>query len=275
MVLALPRPVYPSPVGVGYTAPIGSARGCATLLADLAATYDRPMTTPTGRVLVIEDDVDIARVVRSYLERSGFEVEVARDGRTGLARALAAPPNLVVLDWMLPGMDGLEVLKGLRSVRALPVIMLTARTEESDRILGLEFGADDYVTKPFSPRELVARVRAVLRRTEAVNTAAETTLERGLLRIDPAARRVTVADEDVDLTAREFDLLRTFAQHPGRVFRREELLERVWGSDFDGVDRVVDVHVSNLRRKLDRFAATAGAIVTVRGVGYSFGERRT
>jgi DNA-binding response OmpR family regulator len=261
-------------VGVGYSAD-RSAQGCATLLADLAATYDRPMTTPTGRVLVIEDDLDIARVVRSYLERSGFEVEVARDGRTGLARALAAPPNLVVLDWMLPGMDGLEVLKGLRSVRALPVIMLTARTEESDRILGLEFGADDYVTKPFSPRELVARVRAVLRRSEAVSTGAETTLERGLLRIDPAARRVTVAEEDVDLTAREFDLLHTLALHPGRVFRREELLERVWGSDFDGVDRVVDVHVSNLRRKLDRFAATAGAIVTVRGVGYSFAAGRT
>ncbi|CAN5640493.1 response regulator transcription factor [soil metagenome] len=226
------------------------------------------------RILIVEDDPDIVQVVRAYLEGSGYAVDVAGDGRAGLSCALTAPPALIVLDWMLPSLDGLEFMRILRRTSAVPVIMLTARIEESDRILGLEFGVDDYVTKPFSPRELVARVRAVLRRAAASDDGGEAPLERGSLHIDPGRRRVCVVGEDIEVTAREFDLLHTLALRPGRVFRREELLDRVWGSDADVVDRVVDVHVSNLRRKLDAHPASAGAIVTMRGVGYAFREDR-
>ncbi|MEJ2288781.1 MAG: response regulator transcription factor [Deinococcales bacterium] len=218
-------------------------------------------------VLVVEDDEDTARVVRAYLERDGFEVETARDGVTGLEAAYEHAPDLVVLDWMLPGLDGLTFLQTLRRGRAVPVIMLTARTEEGDRIAGLEAGADDYVAKPFSPRELSARVRAVLRRSEASGAQAQGTLELGALRIDGGRRRVEAGDRPVDLTALEFDLLATLAAAPGRVFTRAELIERVWGADFTGVDRVVDVHVSNLRQKLEA-AGARGVVGTVRGVGY-------
>jgi DNA-binding response OmpR family regulator len=232
------------------------------------------MTGAPIRILIVEDDPDIVEVVRTYLARSGFTVEVARDGLTGLRRALESPPALIVLDWMLPGIDGLEFMKLLRQTHALPVIMLTARSEEADRVLGLEFGADDYVAKPFSPNELVARVRAVLRRSEivAADEGVDAPLERGALRVDPGTRRVHAAGQEIDLTTREFDLLYALARRPGRVFRRDELLDRVWGSDFEGVDRVVDVHVSNLRKKLDANPASAGTIVTVRGVGYAFRE---
>jgi two-component system, OmpR family, alkaline phosphatase synthesis response regulator PhoP len=232
------------------------------------------MTTEPPRVLVVEDDHDIVQVVRTYLQSAGYLVEVAADGRAGLSRALAAPPSLIVLDWMLPRLDGLEFMKILRRTHGVPVIMLTARIEEADRVLGLEFGADDYVTKPFSPRELVARVRAVLRRVESGGGGGEAALERGSLRIDPGRRRVSVVGRPIDMTAREFDLLYALARSPGRVFRRDELLERAWGPEFEGIDRVVDVHVSNLRRKLDAHPESAGAIVTVRGVGYSFREAR-
>ena len=219
------------------------------------------------RVLVVEDDTDTARVVRAYLERDGFEVEVARDGVTGLERALNDRPDLVVLDWMLPGLDGLSFLRALRRDGALPVIMLTARTEEGDRIAGLEAGADDYVAKPFSPRELSARVRAVLRRAPAGQDEPRAPIEVGGLRIDGARRSVDVHGRRVELSALEFDLLATLAGAPGRVFTRDELIERVWGPDFTGVDRVVDVHVSNPRQKLERGGAR-GLVGTVRGVGY-------
>jgi DNA-binding response OmpR family regulator len=232
------------------------------------------MTTEPPRVLVVEDDPDIVQVVRTYLQGAGYLVEVATDGRIGLARALAAPPSLIVLDWMLPRLDGLEFMKILRRTHGVPVIMLTARIEEADRVLGLEFGADDYVTKPFSPRELVARVRAVLRRVESGDDGGEAPLERGSLRIDPGRRLVSVVGRPIAMTAREFDLLYALARRPGRVFRRDELLERAWGEEFEGIDRVVDVHVSNLRRKLDAHPESAGAIVTVRGVGYAFREAR-
>ncbi len=234
------------------------------------------------RILVVEDDVDTARVVRAYLEHDGFEVEVARDGVTGLELALEHPPDLVVLDWMLPGLDGLSFLRTLRCGEALPVIMLTARTEEGDRIAGLEAGADDYVAKPFSPRELSARVRAVLRRAPAGGVGHggvehdgvmhdgvghDAAIEVAGLRVDGARRRVEAHGHALDLSALEFDLLAALAAAPGRVFTRNELIERVWGPDFTGVDRVVDVHVSNLRQKLEA-AGARGVVGTVRGVGY-------
>ncbi len=222
-------------------------------------------------VLIVEDDADVVRVVRAYLEREGFAVAVESDGEAGLRRALADKPALVVLDWMLPRMSGLEVLRELRRERPTPVILLTARTDELDRIIGLEVGADDYVVKPFSPRELVARVRAVLRRSEgAAAPPADEVVEHGGLRLDVARRLAFVDGQELSLTTLEFDLLLAFARAPGRVFGRDALIERVWGPEFDGVDRVVDVHVSNLRQKL----AAAGAedlLRTVRGVGYALG----
>ena len=218
-------------------------------------------------ILVIEDDPDTRRIVTRYLERSGFRVEVARDGLAGLEAALEAGTDLVVLDRMLPGLDGLELLRRLRARRRTPVIMLTARVEEADRIAGLEFGADDYVVKPFSPGELVARVKAVLRRTgEREDGVAP--LRVGALSLDPAKRTVHSNDSLLDLTTREFDLLHTLMSQPGRVFTRDELLDRVWGEDFAGIDRVVDVHVSNLRQKLE----PGDLLVTVRGLGYKLAE---
>jgi DNA-binding response OmpR family regulator len=222
----------------------------------------------TQRVLVIEDDVDVVRVVRAYLERDGFEVRTESDGESGLRSATVDPPDLVVLDWMLPRLDGRTVLERLRRTSRVPVILLTARTEESDRVLGLEIGADDYVTKPFSPRELVARVRAVLRRNVREVDEADTAVVLGDLTVDPSSRRVSVRDEIVPLTTLEFDLLFTLAGAPQRVFTRDELVDRVWGAEAAGVGRVVDVHVSNLRQKLVA-AGADGLVRTVRGVGYA------
>ncbi len=221
-----------------------------------------------SRILVVEDDADAAQVVSAYLTREGYAVEVAHDGAAGLQAALTAPPALVVLDWMLPGVAGPEFLTALRRAQRTPVIMLTARSEESDRIVGLELGADDYVVKPFSPRELVARVRAVLRRSQAREVAAaDEAVEHRGLRVDPLQRQASFAGREVELTTLEFDLLFALARAPGRVFSRNDLIERVWGPDFTGVDRVVDVHVSNLRQKLASVGADA-LLVTVRGVGY-------
>lgn len=221
-----------------------------------------------SRILLVEDDADAAQVVSAYLTREGYAVEVAHDGAAGLQAALTAPPALVVLDWMLPGVAGPEFLTALRRAQRTPVIMLTARSEESDRIVGLELGADDYVVKPFSPRELVARVRAVLRRSQAREVAeADEAVEHRGLRVDPLQRQASFAGREVELTTLEFDLLFALARAPGRVFSRNDLIERVWGPDFGGVDRVVDVHVSNLRQKLASVGADA-LLVTVRGVGY-------
>jgi len=220
-----------------------------------------------ARVLVVEDDRDVVQVVRAYLDREGFVVEVATDGLRGLDQAFAAPPDLIVLDWMLPGIDGLEFLKRLRREHRTPVILLTARGEEADRVLGLEFGADDYVPKPFSPRELIARVRAVLRRVEPDQQRPEAVVTHRGLVVDPGQRRVTSGARTADVTTLEFDLLYAMVRAPGRVFTRQELLDRVWGEDFIGVDRVVDVHISNLRQKLAELGA-GDFIGTVRGVGY-------
>ena len=221
------------------------------------------------RVLVVEDDLDIARVVRAYLEHEGYSVEVAHDGRDGLQRALNDPPSLIVLDWMLPGLDGIELLSRLRGTVETPVIMLTARGEHDDRVEGFRSGVDDYVPKPFHPPELVARVQAVLRRSRPEQ--ADEPLRVGELSLDFQKQKATVAGESMPLTALEFELLRILASHPGRIFRRNELLDRVWGRDFAGVDRVVDVHIFKLRQKLER-GDRQPMIETVRGVGYRFSE---
>lgn len=226
----------------------------------------------TGRILVVEDDPGIARAVKAYLEREGFEVNVETDGLPALHLALAEAPALIVLDWMLPDLDGLEFMKQLRQEQRTPIIMLTARTEENDRILGLEFGADDYVTKPFSPRELVARVKAVLRRTEGTVQGNPDMLVTGPLVIDLVKHTVTCGGVPLELTVLEFNLLHTMASQPGRVFSRDELLSRVWGADFVGVDRVVDVHVSHLRRKLGDDPEVPTLVLTVRGVGYTLAD---
>ena len=223
-----------------------------------------------SRILVVEDDVDAAQVVNAYLTREGYAVTVVHDGATGLQMALQSPPALVVLDWMLPGLGGPEFITALRREQRTPIIMLTARSEESDRIVGLELGADDYVVKPFSPRELVARVRAVLRRSRASELEAGEAVEHRGLRVDPLRRQATFAGRSLDLTTLEFDLLYALVRAPGRVFSRNDLIDRVWGPNFAGVDRVVDVHVSNLRQKLASVGADS-LLVTVRGVGYKVG----
>ena len=226
-----------------------------------------------ARILVVDDDAKTVASVRLYLEHGGYEVDVAMDGRSALTRARAQPPpDLVVLDRMLPELDGLAVFRALRATSAVPVILLTARTTEQDRLEGLDLGADDYVSKPFSPRELVARVRAVLRRSRP--EAAEAPLQAGDLTIDPSRHEVLRAGVEVRLTAREFALLLALARTPGRVFSREELRERAFGSDSEALDRTVDAHVMNLRRKLERDPGVPEYIETVFGVGYRFAARR-
>jgi two-component system, OmpR family, response regulator ResD len=225
------------------------------------------MSSPVDpRVLVVDDDPALADVVARYLRREGFAVDYAPDGATGLQRALSTLPDLVVLDLMMPGMDGFEVCRRLRRATSIPVVMLTARGEESDRIAGLDLGADDYVTKPFSPRELAARVRAVLRRAGDV-AAPAALLAGGGVEIDTVAHRVSRGGEPVALTAKEYDLLVCFLQHPGRAFRREELLEAVWGWSI-GDTSTVTVHVRRLREKIEDDASAPRHLATVRGVGY-------
>jgi DNA-binding response OmpR family regulator len=223
------------------------------------------------RILVVDDDVTVSEVVARYLERDGYRVEVRADGREALDRALAEPPDLVVLDLMLPGMDGLEVCRRLRAIAPVPIVMLTARTQESDRILGLDLGADDYVSKPFSTKELVARVRAVLRRAQGPLDSGAPGPGRvhvdGDLEVDVAAREARLGGEVVGLTAREFELLAFLARHPRRAFTREEVLEHVWGYRY-GDTSTVTVHVRRLREKIEPDPAHPVRIVTVWGVGY-------
>ena len=216
------------------------------------------------RILVVDDEPNIVELLRLYLEKEGFAVIAARDGDEGLALHARHDPDLVVLDLMLPGIDGFEVCREIRRRGPTPVLMLTARTDDIDAIVGLELGADDYVTKPFNPRALVARVKAILRRTATTASGARP-IEVGPLRIDPRRREAHVDERRLELRAREFDLLAALARDPGVVLTRDALLEDVWGTDFPGETRTVDVHVAELRKKL---GDDGPPIETVRGLGY-------
>jgi len=220
-------------------------------------------------ILVVDDEPKIVKQARDYLARSGFRVFAAGDGKTALAQARHERPDLIVLDLNLPEMDGLDVCRALRRESDVPIIMLTARVDETDRLIGLELGADDYITKPFSPRELVARVRAVLRRVRG-GVHQPGLVHAGDLEIDLQGHRVTRAGETIDLTRSEFNLLALLAQHPGQTFTREQLLDRLHGVAYDGYDRSVDAHVKNLRHKLEADPSEPRYVLTVYGVGYKF-----
>ena len=228
-------------------------------------------------VLVVDDEPQIAQIAQDYLRHAGFEVVVARDGPSAVSLARFRAPDLIVLDLALPGLDGVDVTRTLRRESNVPIIMLTARVEESDRLLGLELGADDYITKPFSPRELVARVRAVLRRADTraasasgdVLRLADLTLDVPRMKV---TRRAGRADVPIDLTATEFQLLATLARQPGRIFTRAQLLDAVRGVEVDSFERAIDAHVKNIRRKIEVDSRKPRYIVTVYGMGYKCAE---
>ena len=227
------------------------------------------------RILVIEDDRDIVELVRYNLEKDGYQVFTATDGATGIAQVKKSPPDLLVLDLMLPKLSGLEICKEIRrdaALNRLPILILTARGEEADRVVGLELGADDYVTKPFSPREFVARVKALLRRTEPA-AATEKLIDVGALRIDPAAYRVTRGGKQVPLSTLEFRLLYYLAARPNKVFSRDQLLDAVWGTDRFVTPRSVDVYVRRLREKIEENPQYPSYVKTIRGAGYLFETR--
>ena len=223
------------------------------------------------KVLVVDDEAHIRELCELYLTRDGFQVESVGDGEEALRRVTQSKPDLVVLDVMLPGMDGLEVCREIRKASQVPIIMLTARDEVTDKIVGLELGADDYVTKPFAPQELVARARALLRRAQAEPDQPRV-VRAGGLEVDLERHEVRHGEARVQLRPKEFDLLALLVRHPGRVFQRSELLDLVWGYDFPGYTRTVDVHVQQVREKLGRAGVTAPAIETVWGVGYKLVE---
>lgn len=224
---------------------------------------------PQGKILVVDDEQSILELVTAYLEPEGFDLRTATDGESGLKTALNWKPDLIVLDIMLPGLDGLQFLTRLRQVSDAYVIMLTARSEETDKVVGLSLGADDYLTKPFSPRELVARIKAALRRTRgSAGPDSDRILATASVRLDTGSRQAWVRDELLDLTAVEFDILATLVAHRGLVLSREQILEQVWGPNYFGETRVVDVHVGHIRQKL----GDESLISTVRGVGYRFDD---
>ena len=222
-------------------------------------------------ILVVDDEPGIVRIVRDYLEQGGFTVLAASDGEAALRAARTIKPDLVVLDLGLPGLDGLDVTRALRRDGPVPIIMLTARSEESDKLVGLELGADDYLTKPFSPKELVARVRAVLRRVEGLEGRPEV-IRAADVELDSTRLSVSVAGRPVDLTPTEFQLLATLARQPGRVFTRAQLLDAVHGVVVESYERAIDAHVKNLRRKLEPNPHAPRYLLTVFGVGYKFSE---
>ncbi|HVA68768.1 MAG TPA: response regulator [Candidatus Binataceae bacterium] len=237
-------------------------------------TASQPRTAARHRILVVEDEADIRELVRYNLEREGFIVDEAADATAALERIAKRTPDVAVLDLMLPGMPGLELCRRIRSVpetATLPILILTAKGTEIDKVLGLEMGADDYVVKPFSPREVVARIRALLRRARMLNEpATEGGYELGRLRMDFDTYEVAIDGKHCDMTLREFELLRFFVQHPMRVYTREQLLDMVWGRDTFVEPRTVDVHVRRLRRHIERDDARPELILTVRSVGYRF-----
>ena len=223
-------------------------------------------------IVVVEDEHDISNLIRTHLEGDGHSVHQAFDGPSGLVMIAQQNPDLIILDWMLPGKDGLTICREVRQQRLTPIIMLTARSQEIDRVLGLEVGADDYILKPFSVRELQARVRSLLRRVELDRqsnnpSASGAVIICGPLRIEATDHRATLDGAELDLTPTEFELLALLAGHPGRAFSREFLVERIWGYSYDGADRTVDTHITRLRKKL---GALGDAIVAVWGVGYRF-----
>lgn len=224
------------------------------------------------RILVIEDEIDIAELIELHLLDRGYQVELAHEGTHALDRARDDAWDLIILDIRLPGLDGLDICREVRAVRPyVPILMLTSKSTELDRVVGLEMGADDYVTKPFSVLELMARVKALLRRarqTAPEQTASDDPLRIGDLTIDPVGRTASVQDQSVELTAREFDLLLHFSRHPGRVYRRSELLDSVWGYGHDGYEHTVNSHINRLRAKIERNSDKPEYIVTVWGVGY-------
>jgi len=223
-------------------------------------------------ILIVDDEPKIVRLAKDYLERSGFRTLPANDGISALAAARQERPDLVVLDLNLPGMDGLDVCRALRRESSVPVIMLTARAEEADRLIGLELGADDYIVKPFSPRELVARVRAVLRRTQG-EVQRSGLIRAGDLEIDLNGNRVSLRGKNLRVTRIEFNLLAILAQHPGQTFSRAQLIDRLHGPSAGGFDRSIDAHVKNLRRKIENDPADPRYILTVYGIGYQFTEK--
>ncbi len=223
-------------------------------------------------ILVVEDEMKIARLVRDYLEHAGFQVIVTGDGGAALASARGAKPDLVVLDLGLPGLDGLDVTRELRRSSNIPIVILTARGDEADRIVGLELGADDYVVKPFSPKELVARVRAVLRRTETARAGRPEVLRVSDIEIDVPRLRVSVGGRPVDLTPTEFQLLAALVREPGRVFTRGQLLDAVHGVAIESYERAIDAHVKNIRKKIEPTPGRPRYLLTVHGVGYRFAD---
>lgn len=229
---------------------------------------------PKTRVLVIEDDPDIVGMLGLNLRAEGFELAAETNGEDGLARLRRERPDVLILDLMLPGIDGLQVCRAVRAQSEyLPIIILSAKSSETQRVVGLELGADDYLVKPFSMSELVARIHAVLRRMNAATKLAELragAIQRGDLRIDPIAREVRLDEREVTLTSREFDLLALFARHAGKVFRRSELLDEIWGHTHDGYEHTVNTHINRLRAKIERDPANPRYILTVWGVGYRF-----
>ena len=229
------------------------------------------------KILVIEDDRDIARLLELHLQDLGYDVQVAHDGLSGLKQALSKAYDLIILDLMLPGIEGLEICRNLRTKpNYTPILMLTAKSTELDRVLGLEVGADDYLTKPFSIRELLARVKALFRRMEALGaqlaSATQNAIQAGDLVIDAEKRTVTLRGQSVDLTAKEFDLLLQFAQHPGRAYTRSQLLDLVWGYVHAGYEHTVNSHINRLRAKIERDPAHPRYVLTVWGIGYKFSE---
>ena len=238
-------------------------------------------TEPSERkisLLVVEDDENISSAISEYFSRAGYNVKTVEDGLMGVKTALDDPPDAVVLDLMLPKMDGLAVCRELREkVNYLPILMLTAKDDVVDKVLGLEMGADDYITKPFSLRELEARIKSVLRRSRTPNADGakdEAPIIRGRLRIDPARREVTIGDRQVDLTPKEFDLLRLFAANPGRVFPRKYLLEKIWDYSYEGYDRTIDSHINRLRAKIEENPENPQMVLTVWGIGYKFSDEQ-
>jgi two-component system alkaline phosphatase synthesis response regulator PhoP len=222
-------------------------------------------------VLVVDDEIKILQLARDYLQHAGFSVLIADSGKAALAIARSEKPNLIVLDLGLPDMDGLDVTRALRKESNVPIIMLTARGEESDKLVGLELGADDYLTKPFSPKELVARVRAVLRRAETTPTDEEL-IRLGEVTLDVPRMRVTRGEQPIELTPTEFELLAALARQPGRIFTRAQLLDAVHGVAFESYERAIDAHIKNIRRKLEPDPREPRYVLTVYGVGYKFAD---